>query len=158
MSTRCTICTHKEHAAIDASLVVGEPHRTIAARYGLSKASVTRHMQHARPVAIAIAETGAAHERTVLEKVRALIGDTQAIFDAVKGQSYEVGPIEAARELGRLFELEGKLTGAFAPKLVKHIDAREMTVEEQLEDVRRLEKEIVAERARLEAEAGGTLQ
>jgi len=39
----CTICSHPDHAAIDAAVVSGEPNQRVAARYGVTESSIRRH-------------------------------------------------------------------------------------------------------------------
>lgn len=156
MSLRCTVCLHAARAEIDAGLVLGQSHRTIAARYRLSKTAVTRHTAHAKAVTRTIAKVEAAHERTVLERVRELQAHAQRSLQvgldrAAKLLLPAMDPLDSMREMGRLLELEAKLTGAFAPKVVKHVEARDMTVEEQIADLAKLEREVAEERARLEA-------
>jgi transposase-like protein len=46
MSRVCTVCTHPERKAIDAALLGGSSCRDVAGRYGCSKTSVNRHMEH----------------------------------------------------------------------------------------------------------------
>jgi len=43
---RCSVCQHKERRTIDLELVARSPLRSIADRYGLSKSSLDRHVEH----------------------------------------------------------------------------------------------------------------
>jgi len=43
MPRSCTVCTHDEHHAINVELVHRVSYRNIAERYGVSKASLSRH-------------------------------------------------------------------------------------------------------------------
>ncbi len=170
MTARCKVCGHPERASIDAAIVAGEPQRSIAVRYGLSKGSVARHTQHSASVGPVRREASEARERTILERVRAIAKNAQESFEASLRIAREVDPdtgrpadlptmsaADALREMGRMLELEAKITGALAPKKVLHT-IRDMTAAEQLAEIRTLEREIAEERARLEAEAGRTIQ
>lgn len=55
----------------------------------------------------------------MLAKVLELQAEALSIFEAVKADLEGTTPLDAAREVGRLLELEAKLTGAFAPKQVE---------------------------------------
>lgn len=152
MTARCVTCAHKKRAEIDAAIVSGEPHRVIAARYGISKAGVGRHARHAVTVATAKQEAAETIERTVLDRIREIGRLARAQFEAALLLCEEpMTATDAMREMGRMLELEAKLTGALAPKKVEHT-MRDMSAAEQLAEVIKLEKEIAIERARLEAE------
>jgi hypothetical protein len=59
VSRVCTLCVHAERHAIDMALVVGEPCRTIASRYGtIGRMAVERHKARHLPVKRVQAEAG----------------------------------------------------------------------------------------------------
>jgi len=49
MPRTCTICTHPQRQAIDQALIAGEPLRTIADRWSVSKTAVLRHKESHLP-------------------------------------------------------------------------------------------------------------
>ena len=53
MPRPCSICVHPEREAINKALVVNEPLRDIAGRYGTSKSSLERHKDEHLPVKLA---------------------------------------------------------------------------------------------------------
>ena len=53
MARRCTVCRHPQKAEIEEAMVTGEPERTIADRYGLSKSGVHRHATNHLPTILA---------------------------------------------------------------------------------------------------------
>ena len=151
MTMTCKVCRHPRRKEIEAALVVGEALRPIASRFSLTTTPLKTHQKHWTPIAAAKAAKAEAHERAIVDRLRDLQGETTAVLDAVRGDTDKVTPLEAIRELGRLYELEAKLTGALAPRKVEHT-RKDLTRGEQVDELRKLEAEIVAECARLEAE------
>lgn len=82
MGRSCTICSHRERAAIEAAAVGGEPNRRIAPRFGLSEKSIRRHLEHHLPRALAVAAEarGLAQADTLLDKVHRLEGDAHRLL------------------------------------------------------------------------------
>jgi len=58
---KCSVCTHPERERIDESIRSGEPERTIANRFGVSKASIHRH-KHKHLNESASAQRDATHQ------------------------------------------------------------------------------------------------
>ena len=48
MDKRCKICTHENLFDIDQALMAGAPFRELAAQYGVSISSLSRHTKHLR--------------------------------------------------------------------------------------------------------------
>ena len=48
MDHRCTVCNHASLAEIDQALLQGLPLRPLAAQYGVSSSSLSRHLRHLR--------------------------------------------------------------------------------------------------------------
>src|SRR5262245_11062081 len=51
MPRHCTVCVHPQPQMVHDALVRGQPVRTVARRYGLSKSSVARHWARHRAAA-----------------------------------------------------------------------------------------------------------
>lgn len=45
MSLRCTVCPHPARKEIDEAILLGEPYRAVAARFGLGRSSLARHLE-----------------------------------------------------------------------------------------------------------------
>lgn len=46
MPRTCSVCTHKEAAAINRALLNGTSYRDIAGRFGISRSAAARHKEH----------------------------------------------------------------------------------------------------------------
>lgn len=112
MPRTCTICTHPNRAEIDAALLEGEPLRTIAARWSVSKSALIRHSEHIPPH---LAKAHEAHEATeagtLLERLRALNHETRAVLEDAKAGGNGELQLKALTRLEKQLELEGKLIG-----------------------------------------------
>ena len=49
MPRSCTICTHRDRAAIEQAMQVAVPLRRIEAQYGVTRQSALRHQRHGEP-------------------------------------------------------------------------------------------------------------
>jgi hypothetical protein len=67
MDKRCSICTHPALPEIDLALQAGEPLRALAAQYGVSVSSLSRHTKHLRRALAAAADQ--AHQAALLDKL-----------------------------------------------------------------------------------------
>jgi hypothetical protein len=83
MGRACTICSHRERAAIEAAAVGGEPNRRIAPRFGLSEKAIRRHLGAHLPRALAVAAEarGLAQADTLLEKVHTVEADARRLLE-----------------------------------------------------------------------------
>ena len=114
MPPTCTICRHPEREAIDADLVVGTPYRHIAARTGTSTGALQRHRCHIAAEVVHAAET-CEHDRgaSLLEKIHAMEAEAQRLGKKAETEGDIRAALLALRELGRAFELQGRMVGAF---------------------------------------------
>lgn len=113
----CTVCRHAEREAIDADLVTGVPYRHIAARTGTSTGALVRHRSHLTAAVVQAAESrdqerGAA----LLDKVHALEAEARRLGRKAEREGDLRAALLALRELGRAFELQGRLVGLFHPE------------------------------------------
>lgn len=127
MPRPCTVCRHDERALIDAALVSGTPARQLAARYGLSDDSVSRHNAAHLPVRLvqAAAAGEAAQADDLLAEVRKRTDRVARLADVAEGlirRAYEAGDLRtaaaavnaatgASREVRGCLELLAKLRG-----------------------------------------------
>jgi hypothetical protein len=121
----CRACRHEKRDEIDQALMKGEPTRTVAKRFGLSATGIQRHQRHHVPrpgravVAAASLEAVPSEEivrtLTVLEHIQQLLGEARRL----KALAEKRGDIRTAmvglRELIRIVELFGRLTGELDP-------------------------------------------
>jgi len=114
MPQTCTICCHREREAIDADLVAGVPLRRIAAQSGTSTGALQRHRCHVAAGVVRAAET-CEHERgtSLLEKIRSMEGEARRLGAKAEQEGDLRAALLALRELGRAFELQGRLLGSF---------------------------------------------
>ena len=117
MPQTCTICRHAEREKIDADLVTGIPLRRITAHSGTSTGALRRHRCHIAAEVVHAAETWE-HERgsSLLEKIHAMEAEAQRLGKKAESEGDLRAALLALRELGRAFELQGRLVGAFQPK------------------------------------------
>ena len=122
--TQCTICAHREHAAIDLGLARGVSVRALAKRYRLGSDSIYRHSRaHLPPQLRATLIAGPDIEGVDLDKLREtesqsllanLIAIRRRLFAAFDlGEEYgDVGMVaRVASQLHSNLELTGKLIG-----------------------------------------------
>lgn len=117
MPRTCTICRNTEREAIDAELVRGTPYRNIAARGAVSTSALVRHRGHIAAAVTAAAETFE-HERgaSLLEKIHAMEAEAKRLGAKAESEGDLRAALLALRELGRAFELQGRMVGAFQPE------------------------------------------
>src|SRR5262245_33284374 len=114
MPPTCTICRHTERDSIDADLVVGTPYRHIAARTGTSTGALVRHRAHIRAEVIdAAASRDDERGISLLDKVHQLQAEAQRLGAKAEREGDLRAALLALSELGRAFELQGRLVGAF---------------------------------------------
>ena len=117
MPRTCTICRHAERESIDADLVIGTPYRHIAARTGTSTGALQRHRCHIAAEVVHAAETQG-HDRgtSLLEKIHAMEVEAKRLGAKAEQEGDLRAALLALRELGRAFELQGRMVGAFQPE------------------------------------------
>ena len=108
----CTICTHTERAAIEASLLADEPLRDIAGRTGTTKSALDRHRDHI-PKTLAKAKDAVEVSRAddLLAKVQGLEADARRIAAAAEESDDLRTALAGVRELTRIVELLARLRG-----------------------------------------------
>ncbi|MDP9356586.1 MAG: hypothetical protein M3R02_15120 [Chloroflexota bacterium] len=112
MPNACRACSHKDRAGIDADLAAGVPNRRIAARVGISEASVRRHKADHLPAAVvkAQAETDVRRAFDLVDQLRL---SNQAVRHVLV-HAYQRGDLglilRATDRLDEQSELMGKLT------------------------------------------------
>src|SRR5262245_29862521 len=123
----CQICQHPQAGAIGADLAKRTPYRTIAARYGVDKSAVSRHVNEHVPAVLQQAATKARHQEviadrreaalpTVLQQMRALNERSLRILKGAEGDKDRANALGAIRETRRNLELIAKLTGELDPR------------------------------------------
>ena len=115
MPRRCTVCDHPQREEIDKQLVCGEPYRTIADRFRLSKTALLRHKESHIPDALVEAQDAGevAQADGLLAQVKALQAEAQDIL----GEARAAGDLKTAlRGIGQalsclelLSKIEGRL-------------------------------------------------
>jgi hypothetical protein len=117
MPRTCTICRHSQRAAIDADLVAGVPLRRIAAHSGTSTGALQRHRCHVAAAVVRASETCEIDRgASLLEKIHAMEAEAQRLGKKAESEGDLRAALLALRELGRAFELQGRLLGAFQPE------------------------------------------
>ena len=113
MALKCSVCQHVSRAAIDRSLVHGEPMRDVAGRYSISKSALHRHKEAHLPKALVRAQE--AQEIVRAESLLGEVGTLLARTDTIYTESVANGDMRLAlgaiREKRGCLELLGKVTG-----------------------------------------------
>jgi hypothetical protein len=113
MPRTCTVCGHRERAAIDAALVANEPFRHIAARFGSSTTALQRHKAEHLPASLmkAQAATEVAQADQLLAQVRGLHGRARGLLDKAEQAGDLRTALLGVREARGCLELLAKLLG-----------------------------------------------
>jgi len=129
VSRKCTVCKHKERAAIDTALLAGAPFRDLAGQFGLSKTSLHRHKNEHLP-----RELTKAHEANqissadeLLRQVQALHAKAMAILNTAEKSGDLRTALAAVREARGNLELLARLLGELK-ETGPSIDARQQTI------------------------------
>lgn len=123
MPRTCTVCSHAERAQIEAALVAGTSNRRIATHYGLTEASVRRHVsEHVKQQ---IAESREAREEAqsldVVKQLKAINGTAFAILaEARRAQDHDIA-LKAIDRIQRQLELQAKLLGQLDERPVVNV-------------------------------------
>ena len=116
MPLECSICMRADRTAIDAAIVAGnESIRAMADRWSVSKTTLLRHREHipSRLVA-AHAAAEVVKADTLLDKVLGLEADARRIGAAAERGDDLRTALASVRELVRIVELLGKVSGELA--------------------------------------------
>ncbi len=113
MPRTCTICGHPQRAAIEHDLASGQALRAIAARYGTTATTLSRHRDGclAGAIAAAKAASAVATGTTILEQVRDLQRETIEILRGAKHEKRYTSAVLAISAALKNLELQARLTG-----------------------------------------------
>lgn len=110
MDKRCSICTHPSLAEIDRALQAGESLRSLAAQYGLSVSSLSRHTKHLRrALAAAADEVHQAHQAALLDKLDLYEVRLERIFHKAEERHSLYISLGCVQESLRIFTLREKI-------------------------------------------------
>ena len=123
----CTVCSHPEHAAINAALVTDVPNRRIAAQYAVSEQSVRRHREDHLPAVMVKSEQAKEVTRAddLIGQLKEITARTERLYTiadgiigkAVKAEDWRTSLMavreasNANREARANLELLGELLG-----------------------------------------------
>lgn len=113
MSRACSICTHNDHAEIDAALARGTPNRRIAAQLGVSENALRRHKSEHLPRSLTRAREASEVARAdeLLGEVRTLHSKALDILASAEKQGDSRTALSAIREARSCLELLARLLG-----------------------------------------------
>ncbi len=112
MPRTCTICSHPDHAIIDAALLAGTPFRNIAEQHAVSVGALFRHRDHLPATLLHAKEIAqVAQADDLLAQVRDLQHRTLRILDSAEQAGDRRTALTAIREARGNLELLGKLAG-----------------------------------------------
>src|SRR5919202_6786956 len=86
MSQVCSVCTHPESLAFNASLVIeGRPNRAVARQFGLHHDAVRRHRKHIPELLVRAAEDFQSYKAaSILARVEHLEHETLEVLETLK--------------------------------------------------------------------------
>ena len=105
MSRKCTVCKHKERAAIDTALLGGASFRDLAGQFRLSKTSLCRHKGEHLPRELSKAHE--AHQISAADDLLRQVQDLQTRALTILRKAESGGDLRAA--LGAIREARGNL-------------------------------------------------
>ena len=113
MALKCSVCQHVSRAAIELSLVHGEPMREVAGRYSISKSALHRHRNAHLPKALVKAQEAEEIVRadSLLGEMEVLIEHGHEILTEARAAGEHRTALSAMREIRGCLELLGKVTG-----------------------------------------------
>lgn len=110
----CTICAHRERAAIDEALATRTGSlRSVAAQFGVSLTSLRRHAETHLPAQLVRAAEAqeVAHGGSLLAQVHHLHARALALLATAESANDRTGAIQAIREARGCIELLAKMEG-----------------------------------------------
>jgi len=122
----CTVCSHAERPAIDRALLAGEPERTIANRWGISRASVHRHRAH---IGARLAHQEEVTTARLLADLRDLQAKAQSLLERAETEGDLRGALAGVRETREVVLAVQKLIEA--GDLTKRVAELERIVQER---------------------------
>lgn len=113
MPQKCTICTHKRRAEIDAAILdPAGSKRSIAARFKVSGSAVERHRVHIREKLAQVEEAWTAITRdSLLREIDGLKSEAGAFLEKAKKADSTREGLLAIREARSCLELMAKIQG-----------------------------------------------
>ena len=117
MALKCSVCQHVSRAAIELSLVHGEPMREVAGRYSISKSALHRHRNAHLPKALVKAQEAEEIVRadSLLGEMEVLIEHGHEILTEARAAGEHRTALSAMREIRGCLELLGKVCSAKSP-------------------------------------------
>lgn len=110
MPRTCLACASPERKAIDKALAIGEPLRTIADQWSVSKTALIRHKKH---VATAIVKAQEKREERIggnsLDEMRKIQQKAWEILGKMEAQGDHRGVVVALREARECLESLGEM-------------------------------------------------
>ncbi len=109
----CIVCSNPRVAEVDAALIGTEPYRSVALRFNVPPGSVFRHQKKHLSATLLKAKAAAdiAAGDTLMEQVEELKSMARRLGKKAEDAGDYRGALAAVRELVRVVELVGKLTG-----------------------------------------------
>jgi hypothetical protein len=128
MPRTCSICAHSARDEIEARLLEGKPFRELAARFGTSSAALFRHRDAHIPERLMKARDSVEVSRatTLLEQLDGLMTKARQILEAAERAGDLKTALASVRELSRLIELVGKLTGELRAAQVNILNVEQL--------------------------------
>ena len=100
---RCTVCSHRQRAAIDTAIIEGYSFRAIAKQFKTSHSAVGRHASH---VSLELAKSAKAARiadaNSIAQHLQELIADANNLRQQARRQRDRRGVLGCIRELSRL--------------------------------------------------------
>jgi len=104
----CTVCKHEKRDEIDRLIIQTASERSIAARYGMSNATIHRHKRCLRE---RLASADGRNRGRVLRKVENLVDGLEEFAREARNQRLAAAYLAIARELRATLALMGGMTG-----------------------------------------------
>jgi hypothetical protein len=112
MSRPCSVCTSPKRAEIDAALIAGIAHSKIAAEFGSSKASLSRHKVHLMAqISAADQQRQTEHSHILVAQVDQLRQRATNLLDVAEKAGSLAIALQAIREARSCLELLGRISG-----------------------------------------------
>jgi hypothetical protein len=124
MPRSCAVCTDPERSRIDEELVAGKPFRAISCNARMSRESIRRHAAAHLPAKLVKAEgaRALASAETLAEKLKGLELEARRLGQKAEKSGDLRVALQAVREMTRLWELAGRLTGEFQQQAAVQIN------------------------------------
>lgn len=113
MTTRCTVCAHKDRKAIDEALIMGRSLRDVARQHGPSKDALTRHRDHISPALARIVEKRRTEggPRSALDRLEDLYERASRVLDAAEQGGQGAQALSAIAQLRGIVDTLARVTG-----------------------------------------------